>query len=242
MRSARGLVAALAVGMLGASLWGCAPTPVPEKPFVPAGPAYRGPAPEQVAADGMTVMVGDPQAPVTVRVYLDPRSLLGREFEVDGGGAALRTLVREREAKVEYALTSSLDDSLGGSGSHKAVNALRAAAEQKRFVRYLGVLYENQPEESEDGFTDEYLLEMAYFADSLRGPEFDDAVKTVKYADFVARSDEAFEKAGGADGQATPVVYINGSRMPDNLRGTLFNRGKFEQLVQEVRRNPQRWG
>ncbi|MFD3680071.1 hypothetical protein [Streptomyces sp. NPDC058613] len=103
----------------------------------------------------------------------------------------------------------------------------------------LGALYENQPEESEDGFADGYLLEMAYFADILRGPVFDDAVKTMKYADFVTRSDEAFEKAGGVDGQVTPVVDINGSRVPDNLRGTLFNRGKF---VQEIRRNPQRCG
>ncbi|GAA5016690.1 hypothetical protein GCM10023335_42640 [Streptomyces siamensis] len=49
---------------------------------------------------------------------------------------------------------SFLDDRVGGSGSKRAVNALRAALEEGKFVEYHEVLYANQPEESVDGCTD----------------------------------------------------------------------------------------
>lgn len=60
----------------------------------------------------------------------------------------------DRTATAQYTLASFLDDGVGGSGSKKAVNALRAALKEGKFLEYHEVLYLNQPEESVDGYTE----------------------------------------------------------------------------------------
>lgn len=239
-RGGRGSAAVLAVALLGTSLWGCGPNPrtEPEQPLVAAGPAYEGRThPERVASDGTTIAVGDPQAPLTVSVYLDPRCPVCREFE-DNGGRELERLVGDRMVKVEYTLASFLDASQGGTGSKKAVNALRAAVDAGRFAEYLSVLYRYQPAEGEDGFTDEFLIDQAYLVPNLVTPEFQDAVKTMKHADFVGRSEHAFEESGVP---GTPVMAINGTRLPENLADVPSNRTKFQLLFQDIVQHPQRW-
>lgn len=101
----------------------------------------------------------------------------------------MRKATLARDAVTEYTLGSFLDDRVGGSGSKKAVNALRAALEAGKFAEYHEVLYAHQPEEAVDGFTDAYLLELAGQVDGLRGPAFDSAVKSMKYRAFVTASE-----------------------------------------------------
>jgi protein-disulfide isomerase len=160
--------------------------------------------PEKLNADGTTITVGDPQASVTVHLYEDPRCPVCEEFETGGGAPALQTETVQRNTKTEYTLASFLVDRLEGSGSKKAVNALRAALEEGKFAEYHTVLYQNQPEESVDGFTDAHLLEPASQVQGLRGPEFDAAVKSMKYRDFVTASEKVYERAGGKNDPAGP--------------------------------------
>ncbi|WP_306790933.1 thioredoxin domain-containing protein [Streptomyces sp. JV178] len=160
--------------------------------------------PEKLGADGTTITVGDPDAPVKVHLYEDPRCPYCEEFETTGGGPQLREAMLERWTRAEYTLASFLDDRVGGTGSKKAVNALRAALEEGKFVEYHEVLYANQPEESIDGFTDTYLLRLADKVEGLRGPEFDAAVRSMKYRGFVTASQNAYEKAGGSQGTRRP--------------------------------------
>ncbi|MFC9298717.1 thioredoxin domain-containing protein [Streptomyces sp. NPDC057011] len=248
IRSRRRLVAVVAAGVLALATWGCAPQPVapPAQEPSPVGPAYARVAdvPQQLAADGTTILVGDPKASLTLHLYEDPRCPYCKEFEVVESGRSLRTMTLRREVKTEYTMASFLDDRIGGSGSKKAVNALRAALEAGKFAEYHAVLYENQPEESVDGYTDAFLLEMAARVSGLRSTEFDSAVTTMKYADFVTRSQQAYEKAGGPEnprGPGTPSAGINGSPVRPELSGVLYNRLAFEALIKEIRRNPQRW-
>lgn len=149
--------------------------------------------PEELGRDGTTVTVGDPRALVTVHLYEDPRCPVCEEFEISGAGPDLREATLEGTAKTQYTLASFLDDRVGGSGSKKAVNALRAALEEGKFAEYHEVLYANQPEEVVDGYTDAFLLELAGQVEGLRGPEFDDAVRTMKYRGFVTASQKAYE-------------------------------------------------
>lgn len=109
--------------------------------------------PEKLGKDGTTILVGDPDAKMTVHLYEDPRCPVCEEFETTGGSPKLREAMLDRRAITEYTLASFLDDRVGGSGSKKAVNALRAALEEGKFVEYHEVLYANQPEESVDGYT-----------------------------------------------------------------------------------------
>ena len=221
---------------------------VPTTQASPAGTAApyadMGELPEKLGADGTTITVGDPKAALTVHVYEDPRCPYCREFEITGGGPELREAMVRREAKTEYTLASFLDDRVGGNGSKKAVNALRAALEEGRFAEYHAVLYVHQPPESADGYTDAFLLELADQVDGLRGPEFDAAVKTMKYRSFVTASQKAYERAGGTEepeGPGTPTAVINGRRIPTEYTGVLLDATSFADLLQRIRSNPLAW-
>jgi protein-disulfide isomerase len=200
--------------------------------------------PEKLGADGTTITVGDPDAPVKVHLYEDPRCPYCEEFETTGGGPQLREAMLERWTRAEYTLASFLDDRVGGTGSKKAVNALRAALEEGKFVEYHEVLYANQPEESIDGFTDAYLLRLAGKVKGLRGPEFDTAVRSMKYRGFVTSSQNAYEKAGGAkepEGPGTPTAEINDKRIPLQYNALLLESDTFAGLLQKIHDEPGEW-
>ncbi|HEY9523194.1 MAG TPA: thioredoxin domain-containing protein, partial [Thermopolyspora sp.] len=131
-----------------------------------------------------------------------------REFETQGAGAELSGLVQSGYAQVHYTLASFLDDRLDGDGSKRAANTLRAALEEDKFVEYHEVLFRAQPEETVDGFTDEYLLTMASLVEGLRGPDFDGAVRTMKYEAFVSESEAAFSSS---EATGTPTMLVSGT-------------------------------
>ncbi|MGW7166745.1 DsbA family protein [Streptomyces sp. NPDC054884] len=200
--------------------------------------------PEALAEDGTTIRVGDPDATMTVHLYEDPRCPVCEEFETTGASPKLREAMLDRRARTEYTLASFLDDRLGGSGSQKAVNALRAALEEGKFVEYHEVLYANQPEESVDGYTDDFLLELAGKVEGLRGPTFDAAVKNMTYRSFVTASEEAYERAGGTrepEGPGTPTAVINDKRIPLEYNSLLFDPDMFERLLRQIVDRPQEW-
>ncbi|MFI6351694.1 DsbA family protein [Streptomyces sp. NPDC050743] len=244
----RGFVAAVAAAVIVVSAAGCgsghqSAESKDGRATSTAASAYSGlsAVPERLGEDGTTITVGDPAAPVTVHLYEDPRCPVCKEFETTGGAPQLRAATVRREARTEYTLASFLDDRLTGSGSRKAVNALRAALDKGKFAEYHDVLYAHQPAESVDGFTDAYLLKLAGRVPGLRGPDFDSAVKTMKYRSFVTRSEKAYEEAGGAQdpqGPGTPTAEIDGIRVPAEYNGVLFDGDVFSGLLAKIRENP----
>jgi protein-disulfide isomerase len=199
--------------------------------------------PEKLAVNGTTVMVGDPTAEVTVHMYEDMRCPVCEEFETTGAGPELHKALLRREVKAEYTLASFLDDKLGGSGSKKAANALRAALDGGRFAEYHEVLYANQPEEEVDGFTDARLLELAGRVDGLRTPAFESAVKTMKHRSFVTASEHAYETVGTEPGKGpgTPTAVINDVRVPEEIGGVLYDSKLFAELLQVIQDRPGEW-
>ncbi|MFI2762539.1 DsbA family protein [Streptomyces echinatus] len=247
----RVLATAVAVAVAGGSLAGCGGRSRPAgtesgRPDAAKATPYAGPAdvPERLGNDGTTITVGDPAAPVTVHLYEDPRCPVCKEFETTGAAPELRAATVRREAKTQYTLASFLDGRLGGQGSRKAVNALRAALDKGRFAEYHDVLYANQPEESVDGFTDSSLLQLAGRVPGLRGPDFDAAVKTMKYRSFVTEAEDAYERAGGAQdpkGRGTPTAEINDVPVPVQYNGLLFDKKIFGDMLRTIRDNPEAW-
>ncbi|WP_051576079.1 DsbA family protein [Streptomyces sp. Tu 6176] len=229
LRGSRGIVIAAAAVLVGTLATGCdkggddaARGGDGGNGTGPAATASRAPgATETLAADGTTVRVGSARAKTVVQVYEDLRCPVCKKFETEGGGEALRELVRSGQVRVEYTLASFLDARLGGQGSKKAANALRAALEAGRFAEYHAVLFAHQPEESADGFTDAYLLELASRVKGLRGADFDRAVKDLKYGDYVAASERAFD-ASGVTG--TPTLKVDGKAVPASMNGSLFDK------------------
>ncbi|AVZ77510.1 hypothetical protein SLUN_17520 [Streptomyces lunaelactis] len=221
----------VALAMLGLSVSACtnprAKEPISQRSTM-ARSAYTSAdeLPEKLSEDGTTIVVGDPQAPMVVRLYEDMRCPVCEEFELQGSSTDLRGLTLKREVRTEYVLASFLDDRVGGNGSKKAANALRAALAQGKFAQYHAVLFANQPEEVVDGYNDEFLLRMASQVPGLRGPAFDSSVKEMKYAAFVTAAQKSYHASAGNRG--TPSMDVNGRPVPDDERGVFFVRGWLE--------------
>ncbi|MGC0416963.1 protein-disulfide isomerase [Embleya sp. AB8] len=126
-------------------------------------------------------------------------------------GVTFRGLADDGRFVLRYHFATFLDGRLGGEGSHRAVNALRAAAEvgQGAFLGYLAVLYARQPDEAVDGFADPaFLLDAATEVRGLRGAEFDRAVREFTHRDWVARAQADFTHSGVT---GTPTVLRDGT-------------------------------
>ncbi|WP_248844907.1 DsbA family protein [Streptomyces griseorubiginosus] len=239
MRHGGRAAVAFTAALLGLVLAGCSPrVAAPTETY-----SSLATVPEKLGADGTTITVGNAHAPVTVHLYEDPRCPYCEEFETTGGGPELRDAIMRGQVKAEYTLASFLDDKLGGSGSKKAVNALRAALAEGRFAEYHEVLYANQPEESEDGFTADRLLELAVQVEGLRGRTFESAVRDMKYETFVKASEKAYESVGDTPhkGPGTPTAVINRVRIPADYSGVLYDATAFSNLLQLIRRSPEEW-
>ncbi|MEW2291979.1 thioredoxin domain-containing protein [Streptomyces sp. NPDC006743] len=236
-RGRRGVVIAVAAVLVGALATGCDQGADGGKAAGGDGePAAAAPgtvatgtaaATQTLAPDGTTVRVGSPRAKTVVHVYEDMRCPVCKKFETEGGGEALRDLVRSGEVRAEYTLASFLDRD-GGHGSEKAANALRAALDAGRFAEFHDVLFAHQPEESVDGYTDAFLLDMASRVKGLRGQEFDAAVKGMKYRGFVTASARAFD-ASGVTG--TPTLKVNGRTVPPSMSGALFDKSSLPMVI-----------
>ncbi|WP_225849846.1 thioredoxin domain-containing protein [Streptomyces sp. HPF1205] len=204
------------------------PSPPPPPPQTPTtAPPPPGGLPSVVAADGTTIVVGDPAAKHTVTIEEDPRCPICKRFE-DANDAQLLALAKAGTVQLRYVLASFIDSTAGGDGSHRAVNALRAAVQENRFPAYHHVLYANQPPESADGFTTAALLSLAGQVPGLSTPAFKAAVTTDRYLAFVHRSEAAF-LAGGATG--TPTVKIDGTTVTGSDANSLFTASAFASLL-----------
>ncbi|MGC0414896.1 DsbA family protein [Embleya sp. AB8] len=184
--------------------------------------------PAAAQPDG-TIRVGSAAAPVTVTVYEDFRCPFCKRFETNFG-PLLADYAEAGKIKVDYRIASFLDGKLGGTGSVKAANAARCSVDAGKFAAYHAVLFKNQPDESEDGFTVARLLDLAGQVPGLRGDTFDGCVNTDANAAWVAAGERAFEGSGVS---ATPSVAVDGKildsgnsamRSPDNLRALLDQR------------------
>ncbi|MER5889999.1 thioredoxin domain-containing protein [Streptomyces sp. NPDC001941] len=197
--------------------------------------------PEALGKDGASIVVGDPQAPVTVRMYEDPRCPVCEEFEQEGGADGLEDFTRRHRVRTEYVMASFLDDR-AGSGSKRAVNALRAALEAGKFVEYHEVLFDHQPVEQITGYTEADLLKLANQVEGLRSPAFDQAVKTMKYRDFVTAAQKAYDRSTpDGRGPGTPNAEINGRMMPEDYRGHLFDTTGLTNLLRMIQADPSGW-
>ncbi|MFD0353140.1 DsbA family protein [Streptomyces sp. NPDC127110] len=208
----------------------------------PAGPAYAATAelPEVLLDDGTTIAVGDPEASTVVRLVEDPRCPVVADFEASGA-KAIRAHTLQRRTLTEYTLASFKDGALGGDGSKRAVNALRAALDVQKFSELHGILLEHQEEvEASGGYTTERLLSLAEQVPGLRSEAFDAAVSGMKYEAFVTASQQAYEVLGGeSTGPGTPTVAINSTMLDGEEHEAVFDEGETHDLLTAVERAPE---
>ncbi len=184
---------------------------------------------ESVAADGTTIVLGDPAAPLAVRLYEDVSCPACAEFETEGTAPYLKRAARSGALQLQFTLGSFL-----GPGSKFAANALRAAVDQGRFAEYHELLYRHQAAvRKSGGFTRDRLLGLAIKIEGLRGPEFDAAVLDTKYRDFVEAADAAMSTSPA---EGTPTMAINGTVVPSGSRAYYTDRSSLSRHLKKVAR------
>ncbi|MFD3803047.1 DsbA family protein [Streptomyces sp. NPDC058611] len=208
VRSRRGFLAAAAAITVASAVSACGEPEADDGPLAVAAGGSRPPAaPESLAADGTTIVLGDPGASLVVRLYEDPSCPACAEFETEGSGPYLKRAVRNGGLQLQFTLGSFL-----GPGSKLAVNALRAALDQGRFDAYHHRLYRYHDKvRGPGGITQEGLLTLAGMVDGLRGPAFEAAVRDTAHRRFVEASAAALEDSPV---RGTPAMEINGVLVP----------------------------
>ncbi|KAB8168685.1 thioredoxin domain-containing protein [Streptomyces sp. 3MP-14] len=163
--------------------------------------------------DGLTVLIGDPEAANTVTLYEDPRCPSCAAFE-QGVGESIHEGIENGDYNVEYVFGTFLDERLGGTGSRNAVSALGAALDvsPEAFQGLHEQLYavDNHPSESTDDFgSDERLIELAQNVPELEGnADFETAVNNSMFAGWALQMSDKFD--GTEDVSGTPTIKVNG--------------------------------
>lgn len=157
--------------------------------------------------DALAIQTGKDGAPSTLTVWEDFRCPACKAFETN-----YRDIVHDLEAKgllkVEYHLVTLIDGNMGGTGSLKSANAAACAQDSGKFAPYHDVLFDNQPEETNDAYgNNAKLLELAGKVDGLDTAAFRTCVEDGTHDSWVNKSQEAF-RAGKFRG--TPTVLLDG--------------------------------
>ncbi|RSO42907.1 hypothetical protein DMH15_11275 [Streptomyces sp. WAC 06725] len=164
-------------------------------------------------SDKPAVPVGKKEAPSTLTVWEDFRCPACAQFE-KGFRGAVHELEDAGQLKTDYHLATIIDGSMGGKGSVTAANAALCAQDAGRFREYHDVLYENQPPEQQDRFSDKkYLIELAGKVNGLVSDTFTQCVNKGTYTDFVYKSNSAFTNSGH---RGTPTVLLNGKNLAED--------------------------
>lgn len=176
-----------------------------------------GTVPSGATAEG--VVVGDPQAPVTLDVYEDFQCPACRQFERISG-PTLDQMVREGTVRVVYHPVAFLDRMSSTNYSSRASAAAGCAADAGVYPEFAKRLFVQQPPEGGDGLPPETLISIGQTAGA--GPDFAACVREDRYAGWTARLTDAASRAGIP---GTPTVLVNDQPVedltPDGLRAAV---------------------
>jgi protein-disulfide isomerase len=164
--------------------------------------------------DGYAVVVGDADAPLTMKFYEDPQCPVCQQFEA-AVGDQVDQAVADGKVKVEYHIVSFLD----GRGSpneysSRAANAMYAVADvagPEAFAKFHQLVYDNQPPEGTDGPEDDQLIAWAVEAgadEAAVRPQIEDKI----YEQFIENATDQMSKDGVT---GTPGVFIDDEMQPD---------------------------
>jgi len=214
-------------------------------------------------ADEAERVMADSRAELQVQVFVDflcplcgrfERGITPEEFQASGfpGTAAdytgnadyIKTLIKEGVASLEVVPVAILDRySLGTKYSTRAANAFACVVDQEPGIAmdYMGLLFEQQPDEGTSGLDDNELIALARDAGSssaatelcIRNQSFksfiadntNTASSKAEFANLVA--DDAYTGPIG-----TPVVYVNGKRFTPEYDWS--NNASFRTFIQQL--------
>lgn len=207
--------------LIGVTTWSLVGARTGNTSGVVAADGLTAPAP---ATDSGAIMIGKPEAKVTVTVFLDFMCPYCGQFE-RANGTALAAAVDNGTAKLEVHPMSFLDElSSGTQYSTRAANAFVTVANHDTTTAqaFSQLLFAQQPAENSAGLTDATLAELA----SRAGAPADVVAAFPKqtYQPWVAKiTKQAFDS--GITG--TPTVRINGQ----TFTGDLYTAGPLAEAI-----------
>jgi protein-disulfide isomerase len=178
--------------------------------------------------DSLAIPVGKDGARSTLTVWEDFRCPACQAFETNYR-STIHELTDSGRLRVEYHLVRLIDGNLGGTGSLRAGNAAACAQDAGKFRDFHDVLYENQPEETNDAFSDNgRLITLAGKVGGLDTAGFRTCVNGGTHDAWVNKSNAAFKTAGFT---GTPTVLLNGKNI---YQDQTMTPAKLKQLVQQA--------
>ncbi|MGW2346161.1 thioredoxin domain-containing protein [Streptomyces sp. NPDC001661] len=196
-----------------------------------SGDAASGPVVAPKGATGkdeLAIPVGKAGAKSTLEIWEDFRCPACKTFE-DTYRSTIHELADAGELKVNYHLVTLIDSNMQGTGSLRAANAAGCAQDAGKFRDYHDVLFENQPEETDDAFAkNDKLIELAGKVGGLDTGTFKSCVNKGTHDSWVNKSYKAFQDAKF---NGTPTVRLNGK---DILSDQTLTPAKFKKMVEDA--------
>ncbi|BDU08877.1 DsbA family protein [Nocardia cyriacigeorgica] len=226
-----GLVAAISIGIAlrGSDSEDLGPIPsvIAGSP-TSAGATPAAEAPDPVASTG-AIVVGNPDAKVTVRVVADLQCPICKLFE-EANGQVLADGVANGSVKVEYNIASFLDEMSTTDFSSRGANAAYCVTDTgvDKFQAWLQAMFAQQPPEGGNGLSDEQLIEIAKSV-GYTDPSVAQCITDRTYDKFVkAKSKKLLDE--GIKG--TPTVFVNGEQV--QTREALFTPGGLAPVIAQA--------
>lgn len=158
---------------------------------------------------GSTLYYGNLDAPHTVHFFLELRDRASAQV-MDSLLATVRTGADNGKYVVKFHFNGMFDDTVGGSGSQRALSALGAAADvgPKALVDYLAALFKAQPfPPGYDRFAEaDTLLAVADSVARLRSADFDRKVNQGTYMQWAGETIADFQSYGVV---GTPIAWFD---------------------------------
>lgn len=168
----------------------------------------------QNMASTYAVPVGDTGAPVTVDLYEDFMCPICGELE-DASRGWVQQYVDSGKMQLRYHVMSFLDSQSNGTEySTRAANAFAVVTDTagpEVAKKFHDLLYENQPQEGQDGLTDDQLVAYAVQA----GADQAQVEKPIKDRAFEQWVKNATDQANRDGVNGTPTVKVDGTAITD---------------------------
>lgn len=154
-----------------------------------------------------TVVIGNPDAKVKVRVVADLQCPACKQFEA-ANGETLAKAAADGTASVEYQIISFLDKASTNQYSSRAANAsfCVAKSDTTKYQSWLQTMFEKQPAEGGAGLSNDELVQIATDV-GYTDPAVATCIDDKPYNDYIQQVTQTTLQSGV---KSTPSVYING--------------------------------
>ncbi|WP_130797091.1 thioredoxin domain-containing protein [Streptomyces otsuchiensis] len=166
--------------------------------------------------DGLTVLIGDDDAPHTLSFFEEPRCGGCASFE-QNMGETINAGIAAGDYNGDFTFGAFFDDNpqVGGDGSKNAISAMGAAlnVSEEAFLGYVEELYSTEFHTSANGLqdfdSDDKLVEIGKKVEALDA-DFAQFEKDVRDSTFAVWAVQMAEKFSNSGVESTPTVMVDG--------------------------------